>query len=239
MSVSYKGIGPENLPFPIFDGSVPRGFNGNCYIDCPGDLILNPNGLIVLNSGMCYNYHLITDSDLQKNNLIEKSVISSTSDTISVDATGLDITPGYYDSYLIRIISGTGASNMVYKVTGYVGGIFSISPDWVIPPDTSSIVEIFEGTKFYITKKHYYVEFETQHVDTVYIPNAEDCSGRSLILSYGKDRPTDRWLYVSPSDGTNDSIDTCHLFDQKTLFLDMPNQRFSLTSSGVDNWVIV
>ncbi len=248
MTSTVEGLGPENLPFPAHEHRCCRIHNGNLIIEYPGDIIINPiDGIIKLDGGVCYNYHLLKDEDLQKNNLITISPPTiSTSNTVTFDGTNLGLNPtnDYYNNdYKIKIIGGTGLGPTIYSISDYTYYDetkieFEVSSDWIVPPDNTSIFEIFDST-FYLEKEHYYGEIETEHIKTVFLPNSEDCEGRTFILSYGINRPTDKWLYISPTQGTNDTIDTTHTYASQSLFLDTPNQRISLNSSGVDNWVIV
>lgn len=235
------------MPFPTHTHRCCYVSGDDLIIEHPGNIIINPiDGVIKLDGGICYNYKLIKDEDLQKNNL---SVISpptiSNVNTVTFDGTGfgLNHVNNYYSDncYNIKMIGGTGSGSTIYNITNYTYHDetqieFEVSPNWVTPPDNTSVFEIFDS-EFYLENEHYYVEFETSYVKTVFLPNSEDCSGRAFIISYGINRPTDNWLYVSPTDGSNDTIDSVHTFASHTLNFDMPNQRASFTSSGIDNWV--
>lgn len=181
-----------------------------------------------------YKYQSINDSDIASPLVISSAnIILEGINSVTINGTGLGLSNinGYYNNWTIR----TGSVN--YNITGYIYNSennieFTVTPSWSSTPLRN--LELFKGD-YTVNNASTILAFETPYISTVYLPNAEDNNGRFLIISYGKNRPIDSPLNISPGIGSNDSIDTLPVGSPVTLIY--PNDKLSIVSSGVDNWI--
>lgn len=181
-----------------------------------------------------YNYQLIKNSNVASPLIISNAnIISEGIDSVTINGTklGLSNINDYYNNWTIR----TGSVN--YNITSYIYNSetdieFTVNPSWSSTPLGN--LELFKGD-YTINNSSTILEFETPYISTVYLPNAETSNGRFLIISYGKNRPINSPLNISPGIGSNDSIDTNPAGTPVTII--SPNDRLSVVSSGVGNWI--